>query len=130
MNVYFEPGPDGRRPIVDRAPACRPMAFGTYPIVWLEDAYGRAFVYENTERGFRDSVDEYAALALCRCAVEDWLPDGWTYCRGVLPRFDSPEPFMFHAYTRDQGKHVTHQDRDEAANAFAHAVADALGVPH
>jgi hypothetical protein len=72
-NPYFAPGPDGRRPIVERVPECRPQRLRLHTAGWfVEDETGRI---SGTDYQF---CNEQTALALCRCAALDWLISrGW-----------------------------------------------------
>jgi hypothetical protein len=109
MNLYLEPY-NGRRPIGVRVPECVPDA----------DAWTDEWTYEDI------------GLALCRCAVEDWLVRQWgvhgdalelsSDGGGVLLRAMEPGGNVEHSWERP----TVH----EALVAAAHWQADGMGVPH
>lgn len=133
MSPYLSPFtmPDGsvRRPIVERVPECAPKGIS---VETMEDG---AFVTSFIDGEYMPH--ERVALALCRVACEDWIRS--TPCDGYLMlmsiKYAGPRQKVFYS-----GEVMEERDEDgcefygetihHALNTAAHAVADALGVPH
>jgi len=144
MNPYFQSYvmPDGstRRPIVERVPECRPpgLRFNDVPATVNNGEFVHDDVEECCSVDGEDlgpgRVSEQIALALCRCACEDWIESqnmhpitssGCTHNPESIAAVVVPENGQLVPL-----KNLTRRGKtkDDAIAALAHAVADAKGI--